>query len=168
MTADLMEFDNAVDRVVQVIMFENWLRFYFIEEDGEALVIRLPEKAMEQLKSRYADFFDLADRLNNREVDHQTSMSEVCLFVTNDFSARRLPEDLATRVFDSARFMLEMQLFGSWVQSHEEQLDQGFLEFNAWLERFRQWRESADVREYAKTLASRNPTYACNTTDTTQ
>jgi hypothetical protein len=168
MPQDLTIFEDAIQRVVDVVMFENWLRFYFIEEHGDALRISLPEKSLEQLKTRYADYYDLADRLNNRDVDHQTSMSEVCLFITNDFSARRLPEDLAARVFDSPRFMLEMQLFGSWVQSHEEQLDQGFLEFNSWLERFREWRKSDEVREYSKKLAAQTPTMASHCPETTQ
>ena len=79
------EFDQAVERIAQVVMFENWLRFYFIgEEEGGKLLIRLPEKAMEQLTARYGAFYGLAERLNNREVDHQTSINEVCLFVASE------------------------------------------------------------------------------------
>ena len=28
------EFDAAVNRITEVVMFENWLRFYFIHEEG--------------------------------------------------------------------------------------------------------------------------------------
>lgn len=162
------DFDAALERVVEVIMFENWLRFYFIEEEGDRLFIKLPEQALEQIKKRYGSLHDLADRLNNKDLDHQVSMSEVCLFVAGDFSAQGLPEDLPSRVFDSPRFMVEVQLFGSWVQSHEEQLDESFLDFAAWQKLYKEWRQSDEVKEYSKKLAAESPMMASNSTDTPQ
>lgn len=151
------EFDAAVARIAEVVMFENWLRFYFIDEDGDKLFINLPEKALAQIEKRYGEFHDLADRLNGLTLDHQTSMNEVCLFVAADFGARGLPEDLPARVFDSQTFMLEMQLFSSWVQGHEEKLDEQFMEFGTWQKLYAEWRQSDEVQEYSKQLASRNP-----------
>lgn len=150
-------FDAAVDRVTEVIMFENWLRFYFIAEEDDKLVMRLPEKALQQIKSRYGTLFDLADRLNSHEIDHKTSMNEVCLFIANDFSTRALPEDLVSRVFDSPKFQMELHLFGSWVQSHEEQLDENFLDFTGWQKGYQEWRKSDEVQEYSKKLNSSFP-----------
>lgn len=162
------EFEAAVERVIEVVMFENWLRFYFIEEDGSRLFIKLPDKSMEQIKKRYGPLHDLADRLNNRDLDHQTSMNEVCLFVAADFSARGLADDLPSRVFDSNAFMVEMQLFGSWVQSHEEKLDENFFDFGAWRQMYKEWRQSDTVREYSKKLASENPIFSSGSTETEQ
>ena len=51
------QFQNGVAKVLEAVMFENWLRFYFISEkpeapaaaDGQpALFIAVPVKAMEQ------------------------------------------------------------------------------------------------------------------------
>ena len=162
------DFDAAVARITEVVMFENWLRFYFIDEEDDTLVLKLPEKALEQIQKRYGNLHDLADRLNEREVDHQTSMNEVCLFVANDFSARGIPEEIASRVFDSPVFQLELQLFGSWVQSHEEQLDQGFMDFTAWQKGYREWRDTDEVREYSKKLGASIPTMSSNNSETTQ
>lgn len=162
------EFDLAVERVIEVVMFENWLRFYFIEEEGERLFIKLPEKALEQIKKRYGTLHELADRLNNLDLDHQTSMNEVCLFVAADFSSRGLADDLPRRVFDSNFFMVEMQLFGSWVQSYEEKLDESFLDFGTWQKLFKEWRQSEEVLEYRKKLAAENPIFSAVSTNTTQ
>lgn len=161
-------FDAAIKRIIEVVMFENWLRFYFIAEEDNKLMIRLPERAMQQIKSRYGTLFDLADRLNMCEVDHKTSMNEVCLFVANDFSTKALPEELASRVFDSPHFQLELQIFSSWVQSHEEQLDQNFMDFISWQKGYQEWRNSEEVLAYRKKISSSISTISNNGTGTTQ
>ncbi len=162
-------FDSAITRVTEVLMFENWLRFYFIEEDdGGELFIRLPEKALQQIQNNYGQFYDLADRLNNREINHQTSMNEVCLFVAADFSSKGLPEDLATRVFDSLAFQLEVQMFGAWVQAHEDLLDVNFMDFATWRHSYEQWCKSDAGLAYRKKLSANMPTMAGFCTDTPQ
>ena len=146
------ELDTATNRITEVVMFENWLRFYFIAEEGGKLLLRLPEKAMEQLKKRYASFYELAERLNDVEIDHNTSLKEVCLFVAGGFDGHPLPEDVISRVFESPRFQLELQLFSHWVQAHEEQLDAGFAEFADWQRMFNEWKSSDEVKEHRQRL----------------
>ena len=55
-------------------------------------------------------------------------------------------------MFDSAPFQTEMQLFNTWVQAHEAQLDKNFLDFGAWRSLFAQWRASDPVKELAAQL----------------
>jgi hypothetical protein len=144
---------SAFDRVVEVVMFENWLRFYFLAEEGEKLFLRLPEKAMAQLKNRYAEFYGLAEYLQDTEISHEASVKAVCLFVSDGPGAIALPESRVAEVFDSSRFHLELQLFGSWVQGHEEQLDERFLEFSQWRELYARWKDTDEVRAYAQAQA---------------
>jgi hypothetical protein len=147
------ELDEAVSRIIQVVMFENWLRFYFIqEEEAGKLFIRLPEKAMARLKERYAGFYGLAEGLNNREIDHRTSTDAVCLFVATEVDGRSLSEQLISRAFDSSAFQVEMQLFSAWVQAHEERLDQSFLEFSDWLTQYAAWKQNEEVEAYRKQI----------------
>ncbi len=42
------EFRDAVEAVLRVVIFENWLRFYFIVGKGEdeRLFLEIPEKSM--------------------------------------------------------------------------------------------------------------------------
>ena len=149
------EFDEAIMRITQVVMFENWLRFYFIsEEESGKLFIRLPEKAMAQLMARYNAFHGLAERLNNKEIDHQTSINEVCLFVAASAGGRSLSERIISQVFDSSRFQTELQLFSAWVQAHEEKLDERFMEFSDWLTQYELWKQTDEVEAYRKNIIS--------------
>lgn len=163
-----MNTESETARIAEVVMFENWLRFYFIAEEGEALVLRLPEKAMEQLKKRYAEFYELAEYLNGEEVTHESSLKAVCMFVAGGFGGRALPESVVAEVFDSAVFHQELQLFSSWVQSNEEQLDQQFLEFSQWRDLYARWKETDEVREYREKLAEEMALAAADGPQTTQ
>lgn len=149
MTSDL---EAAVGRVAEVVMFENWLRFYFIAEEDDKLFIRLPEKAMEQIKQRYSTFYDLAEILNNEEIDHQRSLKAVSMFIAGGFDGRSLPDSVVAEVFDSPKFQLELQLFSNWVQNHEEKLDARFMEFSEWRTAFILWKETDEVQSYARRL----------------
>ncbi|MDR0338957.1 MAG: hypothetical protein LBH65_01625 [Desulfovibrio sp.] len=162
------EFANALSRISSVVMFENWLRFYFIAEEGDSLYLRLPEKAMDQIRNRYADFHELAEHLNNREITHDASLKEVCLFVAGSFNDKPLPEQLIARVFDSPEFHLEMQFFSYWVQAHEEQLDAAFMEFSEWRKSFSAWKETDAVRDYADNLAADQALAEAEAPETTQ
>ena len=165
----MYEFDAAVVRIAQVVMFENWLRFYFISEDEHGrLFIRLPEKAMNKVKKEYAAFYGLAERLNDTEIDHQTSLKEVCLFVASELNGQALSEEMIGRVFDSAVFQIELQLFSSWVQAHEEQLDSAFIEFKDWLKQYNLWKQSDEVENYRKKIAERIPQTMSSAPETIQ
>jgi hypothetical protein len=145
-----------MNRVLEAVMFENWLRFYFLSEEGEKLFLRLPEKAMQQVKKRYAELYGLAEYLNDSEIRHEDSVKAVCLFASGSLGGGGLPESLVADVLDLPRFHLELQLFGSWVQGHEEKLDERFLDFSQWRELFDRWKETDAVRMYRDTLSAKN------------
>jgi len=147
------EIARAAGRVAEVVMFENWLRFYFISEEGDTLFIRLPINAMRQIQQRCQSYYDLAAMLNNEEVDHQRSLNAVSTFISSGLDGGPLPGAVLEGVFDSPEFHLELQLFTNWLQSHEETLDEGFMEFSEWQKLFALWKESDEVKNYTKRLA---------------
>ncbi|ABB36861.1 hypothetical protein Dde_0060 [Oleidesulfovibrio alaskensis G20] len=143
------EFGKALNQIVEVMMFENWLRFYFInEEEDSALLIRVPEQAEEHITKDYAHLAGMLELLNNKEITFESSRNAVCTFVATSLEGRTMRNDLAARVFDSSVFQLEMQLFNIWVQSHEEQLDKSFMEFSTWKSMFEEWKKSDKVKDY--------------------
>ena len=149
------EIEAAAGQVADVIMFENWLRFYFISEEGDTLFIRLPEEAMEQIRQRCRAYSNLAAMLNNEEIDHQRSLKAVCAFISGGFGGVTLPDAVLSGVFDSTNFQLELQLFTYWLQNHEEKLDERFMEFDEWQKAFALWKDSDEVKGYinaAKTV----------------
>ena len=163
------EFRNAVAQALEAVMFESWLRFYFIEElppDAEAkapgatgteapdrLAIKVPEKGMARIAELYPSLLPLAESMNGNEVDFETSRRAVCTFVLGHLDGKTMPRDMAAVVFASATFQIDLQLFHTWLQLHEAQLDAGFQEFGAWRTLFAQWRATPGARELAEKLA---------------
>ncbi len=153
--SQLSPFADAVQKVLEVVMFENWLRFYFITEqpdEPEKLFLTVPEQGMKRMRELYPHLSPLAEELNGREIDFDTSRTAVCTYVLTALEGRTIRRDMASTVFDSATFQTEMQLFNTWVQAHEAQLDKNFLDFGAWRSLFAQWRASDPVKELAAQL----------------
>ena len=135
------EFQNAVLRILETVMFENWIRFYFLTEKLDApveegaekpLFVAIPEQGMQRIKELYPDLLPLAESLDGKV----------------------MPQRMAETVFDSTTFQTRMQLFNAWVQMHENQLDQNFMEFGSWRELFAQWCSTDQVKELATRMAA--------------
>ena len=87
----LPDIQEAQHRVAEIVMFENWLRFYFIAEEDDKLFIRIPTQAMEKLHANYPKLVGLAERLNGEEIDHKTSMQAVVMFTATEMNGLVLP-----------------------------------------------------------------------------
>ncbi len=149
-------FAKSVEKVLEVVMFENWLRFYFIsgEEDNDKLIINVPEQGMVRIKELYPHLSLLSEAVNNKEITFDSSRAAVCEHVLTEVDGKTIPKEMSTMVFDSVTFQVELQLFNTWVSAHEEQLDEGFLEFGAWRNFFSQWRQTEGVKEIALKMMS--------------
>lgn len=156
------EFQQAVVSILEAVMFENWLRFYFIAEkadagdmDGErTLYLAVPEKAMTRIREEYTHLLPLAEELNGKTASFENSQQAVCGFVVRHLDGKAIPRQMADMVFDSASFQTRMQLFNAWVQMHEEQLEQTFMDFSQWRGLFAQWCETDKVKELAGRFAA--------------
>ncbi|GFH62909.1 MAG: conserved hypothetical protein [Candidatus Desulfovibrio kirbyi] len=146
------QLQKSVAHILEAVMFENWLRFYFIAEgpdmresaDGHSsLVLRVSDKGMERIRADYSHLLPLAESLNGKDLDFEASRTAVCLFVTDHLDGTVMPKDSAAQVLASALFQDRLQLFNTWVQAHENVLDKTFLDFAAWRQLFAQWAESA-------------------------
>lgn len=146
------EFGKAVDIISEVMMFENWLRFYFIAEEDEKLFIRVPEQGQMRIRENHPALFALIEDMNDKEVTPEISRTAVCNYIASEVEGNSVKAGMGGRVFDSQTFQFEMHLFGTWVQSHEEQLDRGFLDFATWKQLYGEWKKSDKVREHIEQL----------------
>ena len=147
-------FQQALQRILEVVIFENWLRFYFITEACESgLTLAVPEQGLMRIRELYPQLMPLVEELNGKEISFELSRRAVCTFVATQLDGKVMPADMANLVLDSAGFQLEMHLFNNWVQGHEEQLDKNFMDFSAWQRLFKEWRNSGKVKEWAAGLA---------------
>jgi len=163
------EFSKAVKSISEVLIFENWLRFYFIneEEDGK-LFIRIPEKADMRIRENWPQIHSLADELNNKEITPEASREAIVVHVSNELDGNTMKAGMAERVFNSNTFQFEMHLFSMWVEGHESQLDQSFLDFGNWLSMFAEWKKSDKVKDYIEeTREKMKAAEAATATDTT-
>ncbi|MDR2695710.1 MAG: hypothetical protein LBC79_04950 [Deltaproteobacteria bacterium] len=148
-------FQEAVRRILEVVMFENWLRFYFLTEpEGGGLALAVPEQGLARIREQHPHFIPLVEELNGREISFELSRRAVCTFVAAQLDGKAMPVNTADSVLDSAGFQLEVHLFNSWVQGHEEQLDRNFVDFSSWARLFEQWRNSGKVKAWAAGLAA--------------
>lgn len=143
------ELQVALQDILNVVIFENWLRFYFIEEqvnrdNPEELLffIKIPAKSMIKIRELYPELSPLAEEMNNKPVNFQISRSSVLTYILNHLEGSKLSRGLAEKVISSKEFQVKLQLFNTWVQLYEEQLDHGFHPFQSWLTMFSEWRKS--------------------------
>ena len=155
------QFQTGVAKVLEAVMFENWLRFYFISEKpdaapsgGEApLFMAVPVKGMERIAELYPHLLPLADEMNGQEVTFEMSQRAICNFVATHVEGKSVARDSAAMIFNSSTFQVQMQLFNTWVQMHEEQLDRSFVDFGGWQRLFDEWRTTPAARELAEKLS---------------
>lgn len=148
------QFQKNVSTVLEAVMFENWIRFYFIKESGEKdekgedkLTISIPQKGMDKIKELYPQLLSLAEDVNGREASFETSRNAVCGYVLRELDGKTMQQGTSASIFDTRAFQTGTQLFNIWVQAYEEKLDQEFLEFGMWRRIFNDWRASEQGRE---------------------
>jgi hypothetical protein len=153
MSANLQE---TARQILEVVIFENWLRFYFLSEpEGGGLALAVPDQSLARLREQHPQLAPLAEELNGKEISFERSREAVCTFV-----AARLDDGTTMpvhEVLDSAAFSLEMRLFNTWVQGHEEQLDAAFWDFSTWKRLFAEWRNSDKVKAWAAGTGNAGP-----------
>lgn len=146
-------FQEAVNGMLEALMFENWLRFYFLQEekrpgaDEPVLRVIIPEPAMQRIRDRFTAYVPMAERMNGREATLELSRDAVCDFIRTTYEGTLIPRGSVASYFDSHAFQVGMQLFNVWVQAYEELLDATFHDFARWCEAFRTWRASEHGRE---------------------
>jgi len=144
---------QAVADVAEVMQFENWLRFYFVkEEEGDAVRIEIPEEVMADLNDKYPHLHDLAAIYHGELVDYKKSCTTTCAHVAMTYDGSKYPPGVVTSIWDSKDLKLEMYLFGLWMQGHENQLEEEFVEFSVWKEGFDQWKGTDEVQDYLNRL----------------
>lgn len=147
------KLDHAVADVAEVMKFENWLRFYFVEEEqDEALLIGIPEECLKDIEKKYPHLYELANRYDKSLIDYERSCTEVCTHVATLYDGGKYPMGLIDKTFDSKDLKLEMYLFGLWMQGSEETLDEEFMDFGDWMNGFESWKGTKEVQDYLTRL----------------
>ena len=147
-------FNRAVEDISEVFMFDHWMRFYFIFEEGKKLMVNVPEEVCTQIEKDYPNLKGLVDLMNNEEIDQQKSMNNVCSFIGARFDGTKYSDKIVPKVFDSKDFKMEMYIFNLWIKGHESYLESEVMTFNDWKELYEGWRDQDEVKDYVERLGN--------------
>ena len=144
---------NAVKDAIEIFQFDQWLRFYFVEEKGEDnLWITIPDDVMAQVKEDYPALHRLADLVNGAKTDYTRAQENVCAYVAARLDGQKYEATVLPQVFDNATFKIEMYIFNVWLKMHEKHLDEKYMTFNEWMEMWEGWNSMDEVKEYRAKL----------------
>ena len=146
------EFENAVSDVSEIVRFEQWLRFYYVVEEGETLKLAVPEEVLEALRKDHAFLVPLAEMLNNGEITPELSQTTVCNFVGARLDGNKYALGVCDNIFDAAAYKIESYVFNLWLKGHEAYLDERAHTFAEWEEMYSEWRKLEEVRDYVAKL----------------
>lgn len=150
---------KALAEISQVFRFEQWLRFYFVEErEEDKLFVNIPEEHIEEIKTAHPHLVELARIAHGGEIDYQKSCDMVCAYVGAHIDGPKHSTPLVTSIMDSKDFQVEMYLFGLWIKGHEDYLDEDYRPFAEWEEMYAGWKDTEEVREYTRKLMESSPT----------
>ncbi|EGB16183.1 hypothetical protein DND132_2980 [Pseudodesulfovibrio mercurii] len=143
---------NAIRDAVEIFQFDQWIRFYFaVEKDGQ-LRIEIPEERMLEIEKSHPVLHRFADLVNDAPLDYKRSQDNVCSFVAARLDGEKYEPTVLPQVFDDAKFKVEMYLFNVWLKMHEPHLDEGYMDFDGWMEMYEGWNSLDEVKEYRTKL----------------
>ena len=143
---------NALIDTAKVFHFEFWLRYYFIEERDGSLFITLTDEQARQMQAQFPDYWELVERVQGRPLSPELSQQSVVEFLQVNFEGHRYPANTVLKVLDSKTFSMEMYLFNTWVDVHEEQLMQKIYGFDYWMHAYEEWKASEKGTQLAQSL----------------
>ncbi len=143
---------NALNDMARVFHFEFWLRYYFIQEKDGNLYIELSEEQAKQMQAKFPDFWELVETVQNRPLSPELSQQSVVEFLQVNFEGKRYPANTVLKVLDSKDFSVEMYLFNTWVDLHEEQLMQKIFGFDYWMHIYDEWKTTEKGQQLTQSL----------------
>ena len=143
---------SAVKDALEIFQFDQWLRFYYVEEKGEELWIKVPDDVLASIKEDRPELYRFVDLVNDAPTDYKRSQENVCSYVAARLDGQKYEATVLPQVFDNATFKVEMYLFNVWMKMHEAHLDEEVMDFAGWVEMYEGWTSMDEVVEYRQKL----------------
>ena len=143
---------RALVDVSHVFHFEFWLRYYFVEEKDGRLFITLNEEQRKQVHDQFSEYWELAERVEGVPLSFELSQRVVVEFLQLHMDGVKYPPAAINDVLDNKEFSVEMQLFDTWINLHEEQLMQKIYGFDTWMHIYGEWKDTDKTKQMAQAL----------------
>lgn len=143
-----LRIDKAVEDVLDVLMFEQWMRHYYaVERDGK-IFLEVPAEVMDQVRAEHPQLVGLAEQLSGGEISYQKCQEAVCTFVAGNLDGTKYAAEVIGSVFDSRQLKIEQYVFNLWLKGHESYLDEAVRPFAEWKEMYGNWKRMDEVKDY--------------------
>lgn len=143
---------NACAEMAKVFHFEFWLRYYFIEERDNEVYIELSEEQAKQMEIQFPDYWELVERVQDQPLSPELSQRAVVEFLQLNLDGKKFPPNTVPKILDSKEFSIDMYIFDTWVNLHEEQLMQKIYGFDYWMHAFEEWKNSEKGQQLVQSL----------------
>ena len=125
------EMKGAMSTLLNAVIFEQWLRFSWIEEDEEGdFCIQIPAETVSELVEDYPEYEGLIAQLNGTIVDADMACSAVLGYARSSLGEQSLA------VLEHNEFQNMVGRFHQWLNDNVEALDQDPKNFDQWCELF--------------------------------
>lgn len=147
-------FKQALKDVTDMCKFELWLRFYYVQQNENGLVLEIPEDVMEHLKQEYPLLSGLAERLKSDTITPEKSQTTLINYIGEKLDGIKYDAEFIPSVLNSKSFEAEINAFHMWVNAHEDQLEQENMDFKEWMQFFEAWKRTEKGQEILSELKS--------------
>ena len=151
-----IDLKQALEDAMEVIMFETWVRHYFLTEKDGKLFVDIPQDVQDDVESKHPHVAGLSALMNQDFIDQESSQRAVCSFIAARLDGTRYESNFMSHVLDHRNFKIESYVFNVWLRMHEQFLDEERKPFEEWKEMYENWRKMEQVAEYVAKLYSGN------------
>ncbi|MDO9584783.1 MAG: hypothetical protein Q7J24_17015 [Desulfomicrobium sp.] len=104
------------------------------------------------MQTQFPDFWELAESVQGRPLSPELSQQSVVEFLQVNFEGKKFPANTVLKVLDSKEFSVEMYLFNTWLDLHEEQLMQKIFGFDYWMLIYDEWKATEKAQQLTHSL----------------
>lgn len=141
----------AIKDVVRIFQFDQWVRFYYIKQDGDEMSVEIPDEIMARIEKEHSALHKLAETMGG-SIDYKKSHDIVCAHVAAHLDGSKYDSSVMPKVFDAPQFKIEMYVFNMWLKMHEPHLDEEVMFFSDWEEMWQEWNKLEEVKQYREKL----------------
>lgn len=125
------DMKKAMSTLLDAVIFEQWVRFSWIEEDQEGdFCIQIPEATVKELGEDYPKYKGLIAQLNGTIVDADMACSAILAY------AHGVLGEHSTSVLEQAEFQHMVGRFHQWLNDNAEKLGKEPYNFDQWCDLF--------------------------------
>ena len=121
------EMKGLMSALLDAVIFEQWVRFSWIEEDADGdFCIQIPEATVRELEEDYPDYKSLLGQLNGTIVDATMACSAVLGY------ARSALGEQSMAALEHPEFQSLVGRFHQWLHDNVDKLEQEPFNFDQW------------------------------------